>query len=131
ETFLTLQAARACGELRNRKATGFIDKQRQRLQLDGVVADFLEVYLADAAAANSAGRDAGLLGQNTCGELFGGHFAGEETHDAAIDGLHRSVNLNLRAMRFCDVISNVGGERGLAHSRAPGDDDQVGGLEAA
>ena len=33
-------------------------------------------------------------------------------------------------MRFCHVVGDVGGERGLAHARTPGDDDQVGGLQA-
>ena len=30
-----------------------------------------------------------------------------------------------------DVVGDVGGERGLAHAGAAGEDDQVGGLQAA
>ena len=73
----------------------------------------------------------GLLGENTRGELFGRHFAGEEADDAAIDGFHGAVGLNLRAMRLRDVVGDVGGERGLAHAGTAGDDDQVGRLQAA
>ena len=131
EALLPLQPARAGGELRDRQAAGFVDVERQRLQLDRVVADLLEIGLADAAAADHAGRDAGLLGENTRGELFGGHFAGEEADDAAVDGLHRAVGLHFGAVRLGDVVGDVGGERGLAHAGAAGDDDQVGRLQAA
>ena len=34
-------------------------------------------------------------------------------------------------MRLGDVVGDVGGERGLAHAGTAGDDDQVGGLQAA
>ena len=34
-------------------------------------------------------------------------------------------------MRLGDVVGDVGGERGLAHAGAAGDDDQVGRLQAA
>src|ERR1700676_5333561 len=120
ETLLPLQPARARGELRNRKTAGLVDIERQRLQFDRVVADFLEVGLGDAAAADRARGDTGLLGKNTGGELFGGHFAGEEADNAAVDGLHRAVGLNFGAMRLRDVIGDVGGERGLAHAGTAG-----------
>ena len=38
---------------------------------------------------------------------------------------------NFGAMRLGDVVGDVGGERGLAHAGTAGDDDQVGGLQAA
>src|SRR3984893_16600346 len=131
EALLPLQPARARGELRNRKTAGLVDIERQRLQFDRVVADFLEVGLGDAAAADRARGDTGLLGQNTGGELFGGHFAGEEADNAAVDGLHRAVGLDFGAMRPGDVVGDVGGQRGLAHAGTAGDDDQIGGLQAA
>ena len=45
--------------------------------------------------------------------------------------LDRSVGLMLGAIGLGDVIGDVGGERRLAHRRAAGEDDEVGGLQAA
>ena len=95
------------------------------------MADFLEVGLGNAAAADGTRGDAGLLGENTGGELFSRHFAGEEADNAAIDRLHGAVSLDFGAMRLGDIVGDVGGERGLAHAGTAGDDDQVGWLQAA
>ena len=43
----------------------------------------------------------------------------------------RAVRLALARVGLGDVEGDVGGERGLAHGRAAGEDDQVGGLQAA
>ena len=43
----------------------------------------------------------------------------------------RAVGLRLVAIVLGDVEGDVGGERGLAHAGAAGEDDQVGGLQAA
>src|SRR5665213_3784851 len=131
EALLPLQPARARGQLRDRQAAGFIDIERQRLQLDRIIADFLEVGFGNAAAADHARGDAGLLGENTRGELLGGHFAGEEADYAAVDGLHGTVGLDLGAMGLGHVVGDIGGKRRLAHAGTAGDDDQVGGLQAA
>ena len=45
EALLPLQPPGARGELRDRQAAGFVDVERQRLQLDRVVADLLEIGL--------------------------------------------------------------------------------------
>ena len=79
----------------------------------------------------SAEGDARLLGDDTGGELLGGHFQREEADDAAVDGLHRAVRLDLAAPRLGDVEGDVGGERGLAHARAAGEDDEVRRLQPA
>ena len=42
-----------------------------------------------------------------------------------------AVGPGLAAVRLGDVVGDVGGERGLAHAGAAGDDDQVGRLQAA
>src|SRR6478735_1689042 len=101
------------------------------LELDGVVANPVEFFLPDAAAADHAGGNAGLLGENTGGELFGRHFAGEEADDAAIDRFHGAVGLHFGAVGFGDVVGDVGRERGLAHAGTSGNDDQVGSLQTA
>ena len=44
---------------------------------------------------------------------------------------HAAVGLHLAAIGVRDVVGDVGGERGLAHAGAAGDDDQVGRLQAA
>ena len=42
-----------------------------------------------------------------------------------------AVRLLLALVGLGDVEGDVGGERGLAHGRAAGEDDEVGGLQAA
>ena len=78
-----------------------------------------------------ARRNSGALGDDAGGELLGRHFQREEADDAAVDGGDMAVGPRLAAMRLGDVVGDVGGERGLAHAGAAGDDDQVGRLQAA
>ena len=42
-----------------------------------------------------------------------------------------AVGAHLAAPGLGDVVGDVGGERGLAHARAAGEDDEVGGLQPA
>jgi hypothetical protein len=58
--------------------------------------------------------------------LLGRHFQREEADDAAVHGIDVSVRTHLAAPRARDVVGNIGGERGLAHARAAGHDDQIG-----
>ena len=51
--------------------------------------------------------------------------------DAAVDRGDMAVRLDLAAPRAGDVVGDVGRERGFAHAGAAGEDDQVGGLQAA
>ena len=46
-----------------------------------------------------------------------------------VDGV--AVGLDLAAPGLGDVVADIGGERGLAHAGTAGEDDQVGGLQAA
>ena len=77
------------------------------------------------------GRDAGLLGDDACRQLLARHFEREETDDAAIHRLHRAVGLQLAAISLRNVVGDVGRERGLAHGRAAGEDDQIRRLQSA
>ncbi len=72
-----------------------------------------------------------MLGDDAGGELLGGHFQREEADDAAVHGLQRSVGPLLRLVGLGDVEADIGDERGLAHGRAAGEDDEVGGLQPA
>ena len=60
--------------------------------------------------------------------MLGRHFEREEPDHGAVE---RGVGIGAAAIGLGDVIGDVGGERRLAHGRAPGDDDEVGGLQAA
>ena len=131
EAALALQPARARGELRDRNAAGLVDVERDRLHLEHRLRDEMELVLGDVAAADLVGGHAGLFGDDARRQLFRRHFEREEADDAAVDGLHRAVGLDLAAIGLGDVEGDVGGERGLAHAGAAGDDDQVGGLQAA
>ena len=91
----------------------------------------MELVLRDVAAPDLVGGDPGLLGDDAGRELLGRHFEREEADDAAVEGLRRSVGAELAAIGARDVEGDIGRERGLAHAGAPGDDDEVGRLQAA
>src|SRR6202041_1636785 len=126
EPFLPLEPARPRRQLRNRQAARLVDKEWQMFELDRVVANPVELVLFDSAAADHARRNSGLLGEDTRGQLLGGHFAGEKADNTSIDRLLRAVNLDVLFVGACDVVGNIGSQRGLAHAGASGDDDQVG-----
>src|SRR5690606_30166152 len=89
-----------------------------------------ELIVMNAAAANVRGRNLGLFGKNTSCQLLGAHFETEEPDNAAIDCFGVTVGLYLSPPVLCDVIGDIGHERGLAHGGATGENDQVGALQA-
>ena len=93
--------------------------------------DAVEFIFGDLAAADALGGNAGLLGDDAGGQLFARHFEREEGDDAAIGHLHRAIGLVIGLVGLGDVIGDVGGERGFAHGGAAGEDDEIGGLQAA
>ena len=58
-------------------------------------------------------------------------ISSEETDDSAVDRIDMAVGPHLSTPRPGDVVGDIGGERGLAHARTAGNDDQVGRLQAA
>ena len=128
EAPLALQPPRAGGELGDGDAAGLVDIKRQMLQLLGDLDDAVELVGIDAAAADALGRNIGLLGDDAGGELLGRHFEREEADHGAVE---RGLGVAARAIGLGHVIGDVGGERRLAHGGTSGDDDQVGGLQAA
>ena len=131
EAALALQPPRAGGELGDRNAAGLVDVERDRLHLAHRLGDLLEVVLGDVAAADLVGGHARLLGDDAGGELLGRHFEREEADHAAVDRRRRSVRPGLAAIGLGDVEGDVGRQRRLAHAGAAGEDDEVGGLQAA
>jgi hypothetical protein len=105
---------------------GLVDVERDLLHHLRAADQFFEIGLGDLAAADFRRRDFGLFGDDAGGELFGRHFQRIKADDAAILGLHRAVGLDLAFIGCGNVEGDVGGERGLAHARTPGEDDQVG-----
>src|SRR5262249_54028125 len=131
ETFLSFETPSAGGKLRDGQSARLVDEERQVLQLDRHVLDSLEVPFVDAAAPDRARRNTALLGDDARGKLLGRHFEREEAADAAVHGVDMSVGAYFATPGARDVVGNVGGERGLAHAGAAGDDDQIGRLQAA
>src|SRR6516162_2897550 len=131
ETLLSLKAPGAGGKLRDGQSASLVDEERQVLQLDRHVLDLLEVPFVDAAAPDGARGNVALLGDDARGKLLRRHFEREEAGDAAVHGVDMAVGAHFAAPGARDVVGNVGGERGLAHAGAAGDDDQVGRLQAA
>ena len=91
----------------------------------------MEVAFGDVAAADLVGGDGGLFGDDAGGELLGRHFEGKEADDAAVGRLDLPVGAGPALVGPGDIEGDVGGERRLPHARAPGEDDEVGRLQAA
>ena len=85
EAALPLQTPGPRRQLGDRNAAGLVDVERDRLHLPRRFGDLVEIILAHVAAADLVGRHAGLLGNDTRGQLFGRHFEREEPDDAAVD----------------------------------------------
>ena len=90
----------------------------------------MELILGDLAAPDALRRDAGLLGDDACRQLFLRHFEREEADNAAVEHAQRSIRLVVSLVILRHLIGDVGGKRSLAHRRAAGEDDEVGGLKA-
>jgi hypothetical protein len=72
-----------------------------------------------------------LLGEDAGGELVGRHFEAEEADAGAGRFLGRDPVLHVADVTLGGVEGDVGGERGLAHARAAGEDDEIAVVEAA
>ena len=82
--------ARACS-WRDADGAGFVDVQRQLLQVHGFVGEALVFLLGNLAAADAVALDAGGVGEEARGELFGAHFEREERDDAALVAAASSI----------------------------------------
>ena len=91
----------------------------------------IEIVGADAAAPDLVGGNAGLLGDDTRGELLGRHFQREEADDAAIGRFGMAVGAYIALPGIGDVEGDVGRQRRLAHAGTARQHDQIGFLQAA
>ena len=73
---LAFQSPGPCRELRDGDPAGWIDKERDLLQFLRDSHQFPEIVIGDHAAADLLGRDLGLLGNDTRGQLLRRHFEG-------------------------------------------------------
>ena len=127
---LAFQAAGAGGELGDRQAAGGVDEQGAFADLDGRLADAAEIGGVDLALAQLVRGHARGIRQDAHGQLFGAHFQRIEGDHPAADRL-AALGRRLPAVVARDVEGDVGRQRGLAHRRAAGEDQQVGGVQAA
>ena len=131
EAVLALQAAGAGGDGRDRQRRGVVDEERAVLEVAGGLDEAAHLLLGHVAVADLVRGDAGRLGEHAGGELLGGHLEREEADDAALDRALAAVGPGALLVGAGDVEGDVGGERGLAHRRAAGEDQQVRGVQAA
>ncbi len=124
EVGLALQAARAGADRADREAGGVVDVERHLLHQADRGGQLVEVVLGHLAGTHLVAGDLRLVRQDTGGELFGRHFHREERGD-------RARPLGIGELGVGGVVRDRGGERGLAHARASGEDDQVGVVETA
>ena len=131
EAVLALQAAGAGGDGGDRQRGGVVDEERAVLQRLGRLDEAAHLLLGHVAVADLVRGDAGGLGEDAGGELLGGHLEREEADDAAFDRAFAAVGPGALLVGAGDVEGDVGGERGLAHRGAAGEDQEVGGVQAA
>ncbi len=126
---LALHAPGARGDLRDRDAAGIVDVKRQVAQRLRRVHEAVPFRIGEAAGADLAHLDLGLLRENARGQLRGRHFQREQQH--------RRAALGFGAFGFVfgphvrRIERHVGGKRRLPHAGTAGDDDEVGGMQAA
>ena len=109
---------------------GVVDLDRQRGDLAGDLDELVKILLADIAAADAVAGDAGLFGQQAGGELFGAHFQREDG-DGLLGDTVGVLDAGFVLQRLGGAERDLGGERGLAHAGAAGEDQQVGRMHAA
>ncbi len=131
KAMLALEAARTGRELRDGNAAGLVDMQGKALHFSHSLMQATELLAAHVTTADLERGHAGLLGDDTCGELLGAHFEAEEADNTAGNGFQRAIRLALAAPGLGDVVGDVGRKRGLAHAGASGEHDQVALLQAA
>ena len=125
------ETARARPERGDRQRGGIVDEQWQRLQVLRRAAQRLEIVAADLAHAQRLARNARLLGKDARRELVGGHFEAEKGDLGAhvLVAFDPVVLVAAKALR--SVERDVGGERGLAHARTSGEDQEVRTVQPA
>ena len=122
---------RAGAQARHGERGRIVDEERQALDLLAGLDDAAEVDIAHLAAPEPVRRDLGLLGEDPRRELLGRHLEGEEGDPGAVGRPFALRLLSAFAEARGGVEGDVGGERGLAHAGAAGEDHQVGGVQPA
>ena len=114
---------------RDRERRRVVDEQRQCTQLLAGAHDQRPVLLADVTAPQPVGLDPALAGEQPGGQLLGRHLEREHADD--IVGVARLGRVRRDVLRRGGVGGDGDGQGRLAHARAAGEDDQIGGLQAA
>jgi len=123
-----LHAPRAGAQRADGQRGRIVDIERQFGKPLAGVGQLLEILAAQFTAAQRLGGNLGLFGQDTGGQLVAAHFEAEEGDRRAIVEL-AALALPVEVL-FGAVEGDVGGKGGLAHARAPGEDDKVGIVQA-
>ena len=126
-----LQTPSARAQRGDRQRRGIVDVQRQFGKALAGERELLEILAADLAHPQHFARNARLFGQNTRGKLVGAHFQAEKRHRRADRFVRSDPICQIAAHPVGGVEGDVGGERGLAHARASGKDQQIRFVQAA
>ena len=124
---LALEAARAGPESRDGQRGRVVDIEGQPFEFPAGPHELFELGLVQLAAANLVGGDLRLFGDHTVRQLLGRHLQRIEADDRGA----LAPILGLGVDRAGDVEGDVGGQRRLAHGRAPRQHDQVGFVQPA
>ncbi len=90
-----------------------------------------EFFVVELALTDLVRVERGAVGENTARQLLGRHFEGEERHDGAFGGLLLARRADLVFQSLGGIEGDVGGERGLAHRGASGQDQEIRAVQAA
>ena len=128
---LPLQPPGAGAERSNGQRRRVVDEQRQRGKVARGARQLGKLILPDLALAQVLAVHARLFGQHAGGQLVGRHFQAEEGDRGAGTLVQLLARLPVAQVAHGAGEGDVGGQRGLAHGRAPGKDDEVGLVQPA
>ncbi len=115
QAMLGVEAAAFGAHLHGRYRRGIVNKDVLLGENAGSLGEFVPLVFLELAGAKPVRTDAGLRGNKPLHQLLVRHFQTENGDALFSDG---------------SVARNVEYQRGFAHSRSAGDDDEIGSLQA-
>ena len=124
QALLTHQAAHPRAQLGDGDGRRVVNVQRRPLQALAGPYQFVKIIVGKLAAADFFRRNLGLFGENPGGQLLGRHFQRKKRH-------HFLVQFGVVQGGSCHVESDIGRQRGFAHRRPTGQNNQIRGVQPA
>ena len=120
-----LQPPCPCRNLGNRQGGRVVDVKRAAFQRLCGFDKAAKLRFGHVAPTDLFGRHFGGFRQDPRGKLFGRHLKAEEPDHPAFDRPLAAIRQTSDPAGLGDVEGDIGGQRGLAHRRPPGQNQKV------